>query len=184
MTVSLCSSRWSRRGLRWNKDGKKYRVGKVYLFLENKDRSYRYTWMIAEMAGEKAECESYVEEMDETGQSWRNTTSCIDHENLRCTRRECKLNETYIDENRKMFESRLSAGGTEKLPGREKNLAQKLSSGPATRSCERGALKDLVSWRANKKTEQLYKVSEPCLDEHHFKKEELESVGELSKVCS
>ena len=34
---------------------------------------------------------------------------------------------------------------------------------------------------ANKKTEQLYKVSTPCLDDHHFKKEELESVGELSK---
>ena len=37
---------------------------------------------------------------------------------------------------------------------------------------------------ANKKTEQLYKISSPCLDDHHFKKEELESVGELSKVCS
>ena len=37
---------------------------------------------------------------------------------------------------------------------------------------------------ANKKAEQLYKVSSPCLNDHHFKKEELESVGELSKVCS
>ena len=37
---------------------------------------------------------------------------------------------------------------------------------------------------ANKKTEQLYEVSSPCLDDHHFKKEELESVGEISKVCS
>ena len=37
---------------------------------------------------------------------------------------------------------------------------------------------------ANKKTEQFLKVSSPCLDDHHFKKEELESVGELSKVCS
>ena len=30
---------------------------------------------------------------------------------------------------------------------------------------------------ANKKREQLYKVSIPCLDDHQFKKEELESVG-------
>ena len=37
---------------------------------------------------------------------------------------------------------------------------------------------------ASKKTEQLYKVPSPCLDEHRFKKEDLESVGELSKVCS
>ena len=27
-------------------------------------------------------------------------------------------------------------------------------------------------------------VSSPCLDDHQFKKEELGSVGELSKVCS
>ena len=37
---------------------------------------------------------------------------------------------------------------------------------------------------ANNKTKQLYKVSTPCLNDHHFKEEELESVGELSKVCS
>ena len=34
-------------------------------------------------------------------------------------------------------------------------------------------------------THQLYKVSTPCLDDHHLKDEEkLKSVGELSKVCS
>ena len=37
---------------------------------------------------------------------------------------------------------------------------------------------------ANKKTKQFFKVSSPCLDDHHFKKEELETVGALSKVCS
>ena len=37
---------------------------------------------------------------------------------------------------------------------------------------------------ANKKVEQLYKVSHPCLDDHQFKQEELESVGESSEVCS
>ena len=36
---------------------------------------------------------------------------------------------------------------------------------------------------ANKK-EQLYGVSAPCLDDHNFKEEELETVGELSDVCS
>ena len=30
----------------------------------------------------------------------------------------------------------------------------------------------------------LQKVSSPCLDDHQFKLEELESVGELSEVCS
>ena len=37
---------------------------------------------------------------------------------------------------------------------------------------------------ANKTTQQLYKVSTPCIDDHHFKEEELKSVEELSKVCS
>ena len=37
---------------------------------------------------------------------------------------------------------------------------------------------------ANKTTQQLYKVSTPCLDDHHFKEEVFKSVGELSKVCS
>ena len=35
---------------------------------------------------------------------------------------------------------------------------------------------------ANRTTQQLYKVSTPCIDDHHFKEEELKSVGELSKV--
>ena len=37
---------------------------------------------------------------------------------------------------------------------------------------------------ANKTTQQLYKVSTPCIDDHHFKEEETKSVGELSDTCS
>ena len=37
---------------------------------------------------------------------------------------------------------------------------------------------------ANKTTQQLYKESTPCIDDHHFKEDELKSVGELSQVCS
>ena len=37
---------------------------------------------------------------------------------------------------------------------------------------------------ANKTTQQLYKVSTPCIDDHHFKEEETKSFGELSHVCS
>ena len=36
---------------------------------------------------------------------------------------------------------------------------------------------------ANKTTQRLYKVSTPCIDNHHVE-EELKSVGELTKVCS
>ena len=37
---------------------------------------------------------------------------------------------------------------------------------------------------AKKITEHLYKVSTPCIDDHHFKEEELKSVEELSDVRS
>ena len=42
--------------------------------------------------------------------------------------------------------------------------------------------KNSANWQ--KIDEQLHKVSNPCLDDHQFKKEELESEGELSEVCS
>ena len=37
---------------------------------------------------------------------------------------------------------------------------------------------------ANKTTQQLYKVSTPCIDDNHFKEEEMKSAGELPQVCS
>ena len=61
-----------------------------------------------------------------------------------------------------------------------KNFTQRRLCGPTTwKDMLKNALKDIVNWQT-RKTEQLYKVSSPCLDDHHFKKEELESVGELS----
>ena len=110
-------------------------------------------------------------------------TSFLDHVYLRCTQRECKPNETIIEQYAKMFESRISAGATEKLPGWQKAHAQTVAwsydmEGHAQKCVERH--REL----ANKKVEQLYKVSHPCLDDHQFKQEELESVGEWSVVCS
>ena len=80
-----------------------------------------------------------------------------------------------------MFESRIFAGGTEKLPYSE-NL--RISSwfydmeGHAKKCVER------YCELANKTTQQLYTVSSPCIDDHHFKEGEMKSVGELSQVCS
>ena len=48
-------------------------------------------------------------------------TSFLAHVYLGCTQRECKPNETIIAQYTKMFESRFSAGATEKLPGWEKS---------------------------------------------------------------
>ena len=100
-----------------------------------------------------------------------------------CTERECKPNETIFEEHTKMFESRISAGATEKftLVGKisRKNSCPILWYG---RTYQKSALKNSANWQ--KKVKQLHKFSNPCLDDHQFKKEELESEGELSEVCS
>ena len=87
---------------------------------------------------------------------------------------------------RDMFESRISAGAKEKLPVRAsgKPDAETISSwsyhmeGHVKKCVER------YCELANKTTQQLYKVTTPCMDDHQFKEEEDESVGELSTICS
>ena len=80
-----------------------------------------------------------------------------------------------------MFESRISAGRVEKLPFLQNLRISSWSydmAGHAKKCVER------YCELANKTTQQLYKVSTPCIDEHHFKEEETKPVGELSHVCS
>ena len=43
-------------------------------------------------------------------------TSFLDHVYLGCTHRQCEISKDIVDNYRAMFESRISAGGTEKLP--------------------------------------------------------------------
>ena len=100
-------------------------------------------------------------------------TSFLDHENLGCTRRQCEISKDIVDNYRTTFESRISAGGTEKLPCSENLCISSWSydivghfKKCVERSCE----------LANKTTQQLYKLSTPCLDDNHFKEEELKSV--------
>ena len=54
-------------------------------------------------------------------------TSFLDHVYLGCTQRECKPNETIIEQYTKMFEPRNSATTTEKLPGCEKRHAKTIA---------------------------------------------------------
>ena len=43
-------------------------------------------------------------------------TSFLDHENLRCTQRDCTIRSEIVTKYRDMFEARISAGAKEKLP--------------------------------------------------------------------
>ena len=108
-------------------------------------------------------------------------TSFLDHVYLGYTQRQCEISKDIVDNYRAMFESRISAGGIEKKPCSENLRISSWSydmEGHAKKCVQR------YCELANRTTQQLYKVSTPCIDDHHFKEEEMKSVGELSKVCS
>ena len=90
--------------------------------------------------------------------------------------------EDIVENYRDLFGSRIAAGATEKFPTwrpQVKTLTWSYDmEGHAKKCVER------YCELANKTTQQLHRVSTPCLDDHQFKEEELTSVGELSKVCS
>ena len=106
--------------------------------------------------------------------------SFLDHENLGGTQRQCEIRNDVVDNYRTMFEARISAGATEKLP-----CSGNLRISSWSYDMEGHAKKCVEQYceLANKTTQQLYKVSTPCIDDLHFKEQELKSVGELSKVC-
>ena len=111
----------------------------------------------------------------------REPTSFLDHVYFGCTQRQCEISKNTVDNYRTMFESRISAVEVEKLPFTQNLRISSWSydmAGHAMKCVER------YCKLANKTTQQLYKVSTPCIDDHHFKEEELKSVGELSHVCS
>ena len=64
-------------------------------------------------------------------------TSFVDHENLGCTQRQCEISKDIVDNYRTMFESRISARTSEKLPCSE-NMSP------------RNVWNDIVSWRTKR----------------------------------
>ena len=110
-------------------------------------------------------------------------TSFLDHVHLGCTQRQCEIKQRYCRQlqNHVCFQN-FFCGERRKIYRVRKNL--RISSW----SCDmEGHAKKCVERYcelANRTTQQLYKVSTPCIDDHHFKEEELKSVGELSNTCS
>ena len=49
-------------------------------------------------------------------------TSFLDHVYLGCTQRQCEISKNIVDNDRTMFESRISAGEEEKLPFAQNHL--------------------------------------------------------------
>ena len=166
----------------WNMDGRKFQIGNVSLYIVKKLFLSVYVDDI-KLAGKKQNIDPMWKVLNKEfvlGEP----TSFPDHENLGCTQRQCEISKDIVDNFWTMFESRISEGGTEKQPYSENYRISSWSKvffldGHAKKCVER------YCELANKTTQQLYKVSTPCVDDHHFKEEEeTKSVGELSNTCS
>ena len=107
-------------------------------------------------------------------------TSFLDHVYLWYTQRQCEISKDIVDNYRTMFESRISAGGLEKLPFSQ-NL--RISSWSYDMAGHEKECVERYCELSTKTTQQLHKESTPCIDDHHFK-EEMKSFGEMSHVCS
>ena len=106
--------RWSSIGTwmgKWTELGLLLCSSKTRIILFGKRGWHQHGW-------KEPEYGSHVEEDYEKCGYWR-TTSFLDNENWGCTQRECKQNEVRKKEDREMFETRICAGTTEKLPGWE-----------------------------------------------------------------
>ena len=89
-------------------------------------------------------------------------TSFLDHVYLDCTQRQCEISKVIVDNYRAMFGSRISAARTEKLQYSENFCISSWSydmEGHAKKCVER------YCELANRTTQQLYKVSTPCIDD-------------------
>ena len=83
-------------------------------------------------------------------------------------KKQCEISKDVVDNHRTMFESRISAGATEQLPCSENLCIFSWShdmEGHAKKCVER------YCELANRTTQQLNKVSTPCIDDHHFEEE-------------
>ena len=95
-------------------------------------------------------------------------TSFLDDANLGCTQRECKPNETVVQHNNHVFlleQPKITRVGTRKNSCVVRKCVKMLRVG-------------------KQKDGTIVQIVDSLLDDHHYKKEEFGSVGELSKVCS
>ena len=96
-------------------DGRKFQIGNASLFIVKKDCSYLCLWMTYNMAGKKHNIDPMWKVLNKEVDLGE-PTSFLDHVCLGCTQRQCQIRKDIVDNYRTMFESRISAGGVEKLP--------------------------------------------------------------------
>ena len=110
-------------------------------------------------------------------------TSFLHHVYLRGTQRECQPNEGMVDEYRK-FSNRESLQEQLKRCLNRRKRVQTLLRGPTTlKDMRRNALNGTANWRA-KQSRNCTRSPQHILTTISSKKEEMETVGEVSEVCS
>ena len=161
--------------------GRKFQIGNVSLYIVKKDYSYLCMWMDIEVAGKKQNLDPMWKLLNKEVDLGE-PTSFLDHVYLGCTQRQCQISKDIVDNYRTMFESRISAGSGQ----RNCHSLQIFVFSSWSYDMEGHAKKCVERYceLANKSTQQLCRVSTRCIDDHHFKEEEMKSVGELSQVCS
>ena len=111
-------------------------------------------------------------------------TQSVDQVFLECTQRECKQ--------KKKPRRRVQKICSDLWPPQEllrsclvrENATPRLPLGPTNMEDHAKKCVGRYCELANKNIEQLFGVSTPCIDNHQFREEEIESVEELSKSCS
>ena len=110
-------------------------------------------------------------------------TSFFDHVFLRCTQPECKLNESFFDEYRKCSNHESQPEQLNSyLAGR--NPTRTRSLGFTTwKDMQRNVLNGTANWQTTQSSNCVRSLHH-VLTTISSKKEELETVGDVSKVCS
>ena len=91
-----------------------------------------------------------------------------------------------MDYYRSMFESRISAWATEKLPetkATEKPDAETISSWSHDMESHAKKCVERYCELVDKTVGQVFKIATPSMDDHQFKEEENGSIGELIISC-
>ena len=180
--TSACWSLMGEKNLKtvyYSSDGKKCTIGNVYVFIGNKDHFYRYMWTTSkwlERGRIWVPC----------GRNWSRTWIWMKQHHFLITCIWDVLNVNANQTKKVLTNSRRCSNHVyllEQLKNCEEPHAKTVEWSYDTEGHARKCVERYCEL-TNKKAEQLYKVSSPCLDDHHFKKEELETGGALSEVCS
>ena len=175
-----CYGKGNLRKSYWSMVGRRVPIGNAYSYTAKRDYSFLCMWMTS----------NWLERNKNIDPMWKvpnkevdlgEPTSFLDHVYLGCTQRQCEISKDVVDNYRTMFESRISAGATEKIPCSE--IFMFLRGPTIWKVMPRSVWNDIVSYqirRLNNPTKYLLPASMTTT----LKEEEMKSVGELSHVCS